>query len=146
MLLSAMQLIKTTLTSLPVIVDSSRIIVLTKAVLPVPGDPEINRLAAFWPSSMDGPSKKVVRKPRMEARSAARPAISMLELLQVDRRRARARAWRGSKDVGGVGGGVEITSLEISVVGVAGGRDATDAFRRRAKGEDKNIEKRNFHL
>jgi hypothetical protein len=36
---------------------------------------------------------------------------------------------------------VEITSLEISVVGVAGGRDATDAFRRRAKeGEDENTE------
>jgi hypothetical protein len=36
---------------------------------------------------------------------------------------------------------VEITSLEISVVGVAGGRDATGAFRRRAKeGEDENTE------
>jgi hypothetical protein len=30
---------------------------------------------------------------RMEARSAARPAISVLELLQVDHR--RARAWTG---------------------------------------------------
>jgi hypothetical protein len=120
--------------------------VLTRAVLPVPGDPEMNRLAAFWPSSMDGPSKKVVRKPRMEVRSAARPAISALELLQVDRRRARARVCRGSKDVGGVGGGVEMTSLEISVVGVAGGRDATDAFRRRTKGEDEHMEKRKFHL
>ena len=48
--------------------------------------------------------------------------------------------------MGGVGGGVEITSLEISVVGVAGGRDATDAFRRRATGEDENTEKRKFYL
>ena len=31
--------------------------------------------------------------------------------------------------------GLEITSLDICVVGVAGGRDATDAFRRRAKGK-----------
>ena len=33
---------------------------------------------------MDGPSEKVVRKSRMEARSAARPVISVLELLRVD--------------------------------------------------------------
>ena len=42
--------------------------------------------------------------------------------------------------MGGDGDGVEITSLEISVVGVlvwpvAGGRDATDTFHRRAKGK-----------
>jgi len=37
--------------------------------------------------------------------------------------------------VGGVGGGVEITSLEISDIGVAGGRDATNTFHRRAKGK-----------
>ena len=56
----------------------------------------------------------------MTARSVSRPAISALSLLQVERSKARARAWRGRRDVGGVGGGVAITRCDISGVGVAG--------------------------
>jgi len=59
---------------------------------------------------MDGPSKKVVRKLRMEARSAARPSQCWNYHRLIAEEHAHGQ---GSKDVGGVGGGVEITSLEI---------------------------------
>jgi hypothetical protein len=133
---------ETTLMSLPVDVDSSRMMALTKAVFPVPGDPEINMLDELLSSSMDVASIKVARKLRIEARSVERPAIVVLALLQVDRRRARARAWRGRREVGGVGGGVEMASVEISAAGVVGDRDATDAFRRGTKAEDQNTKKK----
>ena len=56
----------------------------------------------------------------MVSRSGSRPAICVVELLHVARKNARARAWMGKRDVGGVGGGVDNVSWAISEVGVAG--------------------------
>ena len=65
------------------------------------------------------------------ARSASRPATSVLVLLQVERKSARARACKDRRRVGGVGGGVAITRWEISLVGVAGADGMMDVDARR---------------
>ena len=72
----------------------------------------------------------------MVAHSASRPATSALVLLQVGRKRARARACRGRR-VGGVRGGVVIMRCEISTVGIAGadGMMDVDARRRESPAE-----------
>lgn len=54
----------------------------------------------------------------MISRSESRPAIWAV-LLQVARRKVRARAWIGNREVGGVGGGVVSVNCAISVVGVS---------------------------
>lgn len=105
-----------------------RRIELTRAVLPVPGEPEIYKLVGIGMSMlMDVGSRKEARKEWIAARSGSRPAIWVVELLHVARRSARARAWMGRREVGGVGGGVEIVRREIAATGVAGTRFEVDA-------------------
>lgn len=97
---------------------------LTRAVFPVPGEPEIYMLLEDVPSGMEAWSMNGNRKSRIAARSASRPAISLFALLHVERSSARARAWTGRRALGGVGGGVVIASSEISVTGVDGENEA----------------------
>lgn len=57
--------------------------------------------------------------PSMITRSSFLPAM-LVELLQVGRSRARARACKGIRMVGGLGGGVASERSPSFVVGVAG--------------------------
>jgi hypothetical protein len=83
----------------------------TRAVLPVPGDPEMYMLVAKCEG--EGDVMNGLRKAKMAARSVSRPM--MVEIPEVGRRSARARAWR---DVDGEEGGVARDNLFISREGV----------------------------
>lgn len=126
MLLSAMQLMNTTLTS-PSDGREFRI-ELTKAVFPVPGDPEIYSIVGV--SSSQSISTSLPENVSMNAftmlLSCSLPAKMPVGLLHVARRRARARACMGMREGDGVGGGVARESWEI-------GRAEVDIVRRFAE-------------
>ena len=107
-----------------------RITVFTNAVFPVPGAPDINMLVVSRSWSMEAPSINEFRNSSREVSSVSRPAIEEDTLLQVERSKARTRAWIGSRDAGGLGGGVEIVSSIRFEVGVAGSRDEAEVCRR----------------
>lgn len=123
-----MQLMEITLRSPGCSLTSSRTILVTRAVFPVPGEPEMNMEDGTLPF-IPVPSMKGLMKSRMASRSVSRPVIGICVLLQVERSKVRIRAWRGNKQFGGVGGGVAMDKREIAVEGVDGGRDEADTER-----------------
>ena len=79
-------------------------ILLTNAVLPVPGDPEIYRIFSIPLDSFSVPRKKS----SMMSRSFSRPSM-LIDVLEFDMERNRARICASSAmGAGGVGGGVLI--------------------------------------
>ena len=83
------------------------------AVLPVPGVPETKS-----DESVDWSSQEEM-KALMISRSTVLPAMAEFPL-HVERRSARARAWIGSSDMWGVGGGVVRARADMKVAGVVG--------------------------
>lgn len=128
-LFKAMQLMVKMLTS-RASDPSSRRIELTRAVFPVPGEPEIYNVEHLCVSA-DEESKKDATNLRMVARSSSRPGISW-SLSLVERRSARTRTLTG-EIVGGVGGGVASESSDMPAMGVLGERlDEVEARRMEA--------------
>lgn len=99
MSLSAMQLILITVNEVE---SSSLRMVLTRAVLPVPGEPEMYRDEEPF-AEFD--SMKEVMNSIMIVCSLARPDTGEFPL-EVERNNARARTWSGVNELDGVGGGV----------------------------------------
>jgi hypothetical protein len=88
---------------------------------------------AFGDHGPEVPSINEVKNSSKEVRSMSRPAMEEDALLQVERSRARTRAWIGSKEAG-VGGGVERVSSTRFEVGVAGSRGEAEMCRRTNNG------------
>ncbi len=113
-------------------------VVLTKAVLPVPGEPEMYKADVFLAEEV--PSMKPRMKAWISERSCSRPAICGPSL-HVGRSSARARTWKGRSREGGVAGGVARESWEREVAGVVAAacrRLDVDAYRRGASDDVSN--------